>query len=389
MKILHLFSNWKWTGPADPTLNLCKGLEKRGHDVAFAYRKPPFPVKDSIEKRVLQAGVKATDRFRLDHSVKVYHPSFLMINLRDILDLTKYLRQEKFDILNVHHSHGHLLGGIAARRSGHPVILIRTDHKRDSLTPGLGNRFLISQFTDGMITFSERARREDAGHFGLPLERVRKIPPALDLNRYDPQKKFKDMRSFFGIGPKEIVIGMSAQYQKYRRTAVFLEAVKTIAKEFQNVKILLVGRSSQMEQSVIQPMKQLGVEKWVVLGGYQTKDYLDTLAAMDIFVFLMAGSDGTARALREAMAMGKPVIVANRGMLPELVEDGVSGLVVNDTPEELAQGALQLLRYPELRGKMGEAAYEKAHQEFRSDKQAEAVEAFYQEMIRLGRGKGK
>jgi glycosyltransferase involved in cell wall biosynthesis len=238
-----------------------------------------------------------------------------------------------------------------------------------------------------MITFSERARREDAGHFGLPLERVGKISPALDLNRYDPQTKFKDMRAFFGIGPKEIVIGMIARYQRYRRTAVFLEAVKTIAKEFPNVKVLLVGRSSQIEQSVIQPMKQLGVERWVVLGGYQTNDYLDTLACMDIFVFLMAGSDGTARALREAMAMGKPVIVANRGMLPELVEDGISGLVVNDTSEELAQAALRLLHHPEMREALGKAAYQKARQDFQLDRQVEAVESFYQEMIRLGKRK--
>jgi UDP:flavonoid glycosyltransferase YjiC (YdhE family) len=41
MKILQLFSNWKWTGPADPILNLCKGLEKRGHEVTLAYQKPP------------------------------------------------------------------------------------------------------------------------------------------------------------------------------------------------------------------------------------------------------------------------------------------------------------------------------------------------------------
>ena len=146
---------------------------------------------------------------------------------------------------------------------------------------------------------------------------------------------------------------MIARFQKYRRTAVFLEAVKKISKEFPNVKVLLVGRSTSMEQSVIQPMKQLGVEKWVVLGGYQTNDYLDTLACMDIFVFLMAGSDGTARALREAMAMGKPVIVANRGMLPELVEHGISGLVVNDTPEELSHAALRLLRHPEMREALG------------------------------------
>ncbi len=384
MKILHLFSNWKWTGPADPTLTLCKELEKRGHDVTFAYRKPPFPIEDSIERRVLQSGVKATDRFHLDHSVKFYHPSFLPTHFRDMMDLTRYLREGKFDILNVHHTHGHLLGGIAARRSGHPMIVIRSDHKRDPLKPSLGNRFLISRFTDGMITFSERARREDAEHFGLSLERVRKISPALDLNRYDPRGKFKDMRTFFGIEPKEVVIGMIARFQKYRRTAVFLEAVKRIAKEFENVKILLVGRSGQIEQSVIQPMKQLGVEKWVVLGGYQTKDYLATLACMDIFVFLMAGSDGTARALREAMAMGKPVIVANRGMLPELVEDGISGLVVNDTADELAHAALRLLHDPGLREALGRAAYQKAHQDFQLDQQVEAVEGFYQQMIELG-----
>jgi glycosyltransferase involved in cell wall biosynthesis len=362
-------------------------LKKRGHDVTFAYQKPPLPVEDSIEKRVLKAGVKATDRFQLNHSVKVYHPSFLPTHLRDISNLTNYLREEKFDILNVHHSHGHLLGGIAARRSGHPVILIRTDHKRDPLKPSLGNRFLISWLTDGMITFSERARREDAEHFGLPPERVGKVSPALDLKRYDPKGKFKDMRPLFGIRADEIVIGMIARYQKYRRTDIFLEAVKTIVGEFPNIKVLLVGRSSQMERSVIQPMKQLGIEKWVILGGYQTEDYLDTLACMDLFVFLMAGSDGTARALREAMAMGKPVIVANRGILPELVEDNVSGLIVNDRPEELAHAVLQLLRHPEMREALGRSAYEKAHRDFRLEQQAEAIEQFYQEMISLGKRK--
>jgi glycosyltransferase involved in cell wall biosynthesis len=368
-------------------LNLCKELEKRGHDVTFAYRKPPFPIEDSIEKRVSQSGVKATDRFQLNHSIKFYHPFFLRTHLRDISDLTRYLREEKFDVLNVHHSHGHLLGGLAVRRSGLPVIIIRTDHKREPLKPGLGNRLLLSQFTDGMITFSERARKEDAEHFKLPLERVKKISPALDLSRYDPKRNFKDMRSVFGIGPEEIVIGMIARFQRYRRTAVFLEAVRKISEEFPNIKVLLVGRSGQMEQSVIQPMKRLGVEKWVVLGGYRTDDYLDTLASMNIFIFLMAGSDGTARALREAMAMGKPVIVANRGMLPELVVDRISGLVVDDTPEGLADAVIRLLRHPEMREALGKAAFQKAHHDFQPDRQVEAVEDFYRVMMKLGKRK--
>jgi len=387
MKILHLFSDWKWTGPSEPVLNLCKALEEKGHDVTLAYRKPPLPVENSLERRALEEGVKATDQFHLNPVLKLSRPSFIWNNLCDVLRLTQYLDLERFDILNVHQSLDHILGGMAARRSNHPVIVIRTDHKRDSLKPHLGNRLLISKLTDGMITHSERARKEDGEHFGLPMERIGRIPPALDLDRFNPQREFKNMRAVFGIDQKDIVIGMVARFQKYRRTEVFLKAVHTIAEEFPNIKILLVGRSSQMEESVIQPVKRLGIEPWVILAGYRTDDYIDTLACMDIFTFLMAGSDGTARALREAMTMGKPVVVANRGILPELVEDGVSGLVVEDTPEGLAKATLQLLRHPELREEMGKAAYQKAYQEFRLDRQGEAVERFYQEMIALGKWK--
>jgi len=240
-----------------------------------------------------------------------------------------------------------------------------------------------------MITFSEKARREDAKHFDFPIERVARIIPALNLGRLDSRKQFRDMRAVFGIGQEDIVIGMIARFQKYRKTKVLLEAVRMITKEFPNFKVLLVGRSSQMEESVIQPMKRLGLEKWVILGGYRTDDYFDTLACMDIFVFLMPGSDGTARALREAMAMGKPVIAADRGILPELVEHEISGLVVKDTPELLAEATLKLLRDPEMRRAMGKAAWEKAHREFRLDRQVEDVEKFYQEMILLGKWKRK
>jgi glycosyltransferase involved in cell wall biosynthesis len=389
LKILHLFSDWKWTGPTEPVLNLCKELERRGHEVILAYQKPPFSVEDSFEKKILKEGVKSTSQFHLNHALKFYRPSSIWKNLCDISNLTNYLRQEKFDILNVHQSHDHILGGIAARRSKAPVIVIRTDHKRDPLKPNLGNRLLVSKLTDGMITFSEKARKEDAEHFGIPIERVRKIAPALDLGRYHPQREFKDMKAVFGIGHDDIIVGVVARFQKYRRTEVFLEAVKTIAKESPNIKVLLVGRSSQMEESVIRPMKRLGIEQWVVLGGYRTDDYIDTLACMDIFVFLMAGSDGTARALREAMAMGKPAVVADRGILPELVENGVSGLVVKDSTEGLAEALLQLLRNRELRMAFGEAAYQKAHREFRLDRQGEAVEKFYQEMVTLGKWKRK
>jgi glycosyltransferase involved in cell wall biosynthesis len=71
-------------------------------------------------------------------------------------------------------------------------------------------------------------------------------------------------------------------------------------------------------------------------------------------------------------------------MLPELVEDGISGLVVNDTAEELARASLRLLQRPELREALGKAAYQRARQNFQLDRQVEAVESFYQAMMKLG-----
>jgi len=385
MKILHLFSDWKWTGPAEPVLSLCKELERRGHEVVLAYQKPPLPVEDSLKKRVLREAICGTDRFHLDHVLKPSHPSGFLYNLQDFFHLSRYIYEKNFDLINVHQSHDHILGGLAARCSKRSPVVIRTDHQRDFLKPSLGNRLLISRLTDGMITYSEKGKRQGVNHFRIPLERVCSVRPAVDLCRFDPAQRFKEMKTVFGIGADSIVIGMVARFQKYRRTEVFLEALQIVVREFPKVKLLLVGRSSQMEESVIQPIKRLGLDPWVVLAGYQTDYYTDTLACMDLFVFLMAGSDGTARALREAMAMGKPVIVADRGMLPELVENGISGQVVKDTPQELARAVLQLLRNPGLREGMGRAAFEKARRDFRPERQTEEVESFYREMISLGK----
>jgi glycosyltransferase involved in cell wall biosynthesis len=388
MKILHLLSDWKWTGPAEPVVNLCRELEVRGHQVLLAYRRPPFEVSDSIEKRVRERGVRATDQFRLNHVLKVQKGFSLMDNLYDFIHLPRFMDREKFDILNVHQTHDHVLGGVASKRSSHNIIVIRTDHKREPLKPTRGNQFLVHRYTDGLMTFSEASGAIYADHFSFPTERTGKISPALDLDIIDAHRPYRNMRPIFGIGEGDPVVGAVARFQRYRRTEVLLGAVKLLTGEIPNIRALLVGRSSQMEESVIKPMKRLGLERHIVLAGYRTEDYFDTVASMDIFVFLMAGSDGTGRAMREAMALGKPVVAAKRGMLPEMVEDGISGIVVEDAPEHLAGALARLIRNKDLRLRMGKAAQEKARRDFRLGKQAEEVEAFYERMLRLGKWNG-
>ncbi len=82
--------------------------------------------------------------------------------------------------------------------------------------------------------------------------------------------------------------------------------------------------------------------------------------------------------------MGKPTVVARRGMLPELVEDGETGFLVDDTPDNLYKAIRCLIQNSRLRMEMGIAAQKKARMNFRLDKQAEGIEAFYRRILDMG-----
>jgi glycosyltransferase involved in cell wall biosynthesis len=381
MKILHLFSDWKWTGPADPVVNLCYALQHRDHEVVLVYRRPPVKIKESVEKGIREKGIQGLDTFHLEPIAKPHHIFRLKNIISDITGIARYIDREEFDIVNLHNSHDHIVGGLAVSFSKRRPPVIRTDHKLDSLKADLISKWFFRRYTDGLITFSERNKESLVRDVGFPPEKVAKVTTAVDLIKFNPQRNYKDMRSVFGIPAASPVVGIVARFQRYRRTDILLEALSHLIKDIPEVRLLLVGHSSQMQRSVIEPMERLGISSHVILAGYQMDDYVDALACMDIFVLLTPGSDGTARALREAMAMAKPVVVTTKGMLPELVQNGVTGFVVQNTPQTLYQALLPLVKDERLRTSIGRTAYETAHKEFRLEHQAEQVEAFYQKIL--------
>ena len=125
----------------------------------------------------------------------------------------------------------------------------------------------------------------------------------------------------------------------------------------------------------------MGLEDVVIHIGYRTKDYVEAVSCMDFDIFLVPGTDGSCRAVREVMAMGKPVIAANRGILPEIVDDKVTGLVIDDTPENLAAAILKLVKDEGLRRKMSEASLKKAQDKFSLESMTEKVESVYEELL--------
>jgi glycosyltransferase involved in cell wall biosynthesis len=243
---------------------------------------------------------------------------------------------------------------------------MRTNHKAVPTPVGLGSRYLYKKLTDGYLTFSQAALEADRAALGV---RGWRIDPAMRLERFSPRE-----------APHEgFVVGVVARMQRHRRFDILLQGVKLA--RVPDLRVQIVGRGSHMEEVAVQPAKRLGLSN-VTFTGYLGDQYLDTLAGFDALLFLVPGSDGTCRAIREAMAMGRAIIGARRGMIPEIVDDGKTGLVIDDTPENIAR-AIESLASDRARCRaMGQAGRDKALRLYEIKRQALAIKDAYQELLR-------
>jgi glycosyltransferase involved in cell wall biosynthesis len=374
--ILHLYSDWKWTGPADPTVQLCKALLRQGRKILLACRRPPIDFPQSVVKEASERDVPVTTELHLNRYLAPWE------NVLDFVKIRGLLREHRVALIHCHLTHDHVIGGWGSLCLGRRIPVIRTNHKGISVSPTLGNRWLLTRWTDGLIEFSRTALQQDRTRFAISKDRLVHVFPAVDLNRFDPAKVRRQVRSELCLKPNEILVGIAARMQRHRRFDVLLKTMALLKDERPSIKLMILGRGTYQEMVAKAPARHLGLGDHVLFPGYRTEDYLDYLGAMDIKVFLVPGSDGTCRAVREAMALGKPVVASRRGMLPEIVEQDVTGIVVEDTPEMLAKAILELARRPELRLRMGEAARMRALRDFSPARQAEDVGAFYEAVLR-------
>ena len=348
----------------------------------FAYGRPPKEDLEGIRQKAHVLGVKTVELGLKKHLN-------LVDNTKDLWRLRSILRDFRPDIIHTHLTNDHLLGGVAARFFSPSARVLRTSYEGEGLEASLRNRMLLGYLTSGLITVSERGREQCINHFALPHERVWKVEVGVDTMRFNPQKSLSEtaqlprtLRCSLGIGPSEVVVGIVARIQRHRRFEVFLEAFGLASSQMPNLKAILVGRGTHMVPVAVEPSRRLGLNGKVLFPGYKAgEEYVDALASMDIKVFLVPGTDGSCRAVREAMAMGLPVIVARRGMLPEIVKEGEVGLVIDDSPENLSNAILKLAGDSVLRSNMGQAARKWAIEHFSLDKEVKEVETIYHALL--------
>jgi len=374
MNVLHLFSNSKWTGPAEPALNLCVALRKRGIDAAFACAPGPSGAPNKVVETARDRGIEPVLRFRL---AKHRHP---LSNMLDRIALSRHLRERRYDLIHCHLDNDHRIAAAPAKTHG--VSLVRSSYEGGGFKGGRARLLSTARF---LIEPSAMAFERDAARFGFPRERMAVVAGAVDTRRFDPTRTVPDGRRWRGIAPDVFVVGIVARLQRHRRYEDLFGAVRRLVDAGQNVRLVVIGRGTHQAKVGKEPVQRLGLESGVDFTGYlDGEEYVGMLNAFDAMVFLMPGSDGTCRTVREGMAMAKPVVAADRGMLREIVEDGVTGFVVDGTVDSLFLALNRLAGDTHLRRRMGQAARDRAATSYSLDAQSEAVARIYESVLSLG-----
>jgi L-malate glycosyltransferase len=372
MKVLHLFSNAKWTGPAEPALNLCVALRRLGVDCDFTC-PPEAPASPyTLLETARDRGIEPILRFRLSKHSNPVH------NWIDSRALATYLRAHPYDLIHCHLDNDHRIALAATRKLGVPIVRSNY-HGLGFDNPRRHGRLLTG--TAHVFEPSNIAREHDAVTYGIDRGQLSVVPGAVDTERFDPAREVPDGRRWLGVPSDAFVVGIVARMQTHRHFEDFWQAIRKLVDREPRAHVIVVGRGTNQEKVGKEPVRDLGLERNVHFSGYVGgENYVGMLKAFDVKVFLVPGSDGTCRAVREAMAMGKPAVVADRGMLREIVNDGDNGFVFDGSRQGLFDALQQLGANRQRARAMGRAARETALSAFSLEAQAKAVLAVYESL---------
>jgi glycosyltransferase involved in cell wall biosynthesis len=224
----------------------------------------------------------------------------------------------------------------------------------------------------------------DSIRYPRPL-RFRPMPPVETLyHGLDPAAMERwhaapdGVRAELGIPADAPMAVTVANFKAHKGHEFLLEAARRVRRQVPEVRFVLVG-TGQLEESVRRRAADLDLDGTLVFAGFR-EDAPRVAAAGDVFV-LPSLHEGLSIALVEAMALGLPSVVTAVGGQPEVIEDGVQGLLVPPRDAAaLARGVAALLVDSPRRERMGQAARLRAA-EFDIRKSVRRTEAVYGELL--------
>ncbi|MGM9489818.1 glycosyltransferase [Ideonella sp. YS5] len=362
MKVLHVEAGMHLYGGALQVVFLMRGLAARGVDVALA-----CPRDSAIASAVRELRLPV-------HEIAMRGDADVGLVPR----LKRLLRTVQPDLLHLHSRRGcDTWGAIAGRLHGVPVVLSRrVDNPEPRWWAALKYRL------PGHVVTISQGIRDVLLAEGVPPARLSCVPSAVDTTQYRPAREEarSALAQAFGLRPDALVIGMAAQFIERKGHATLLDALPEVFARHPSARVLLFGQGPLVESVRARIDAEPALRERVQLTGF--RDDLDRLLpGLDLLAH-PAFMEGLGVALLQAAACGVPIVGGRAGGIPEIVQPGLNGeLVEPGDAVGLATALNRLLDSPVLRARMGAAGREWVERHFSIDAMVEGNLAVYRELL--------
>lgn len=352
------------TGSVVQMFELARGLARRGHRVAVVSR----PDGD-VGGRCRAEGIPFF-AFQFRHE----------FDLASARGLARLFEERSVDVVHVHKGIAHsaaLFATLFSRKR--PILVVNrgVSFPLDAAS-GLKYRFRL----DAVVTVCEDIKRVVVKSAGVPPEKIHVVYAGVDLVRFDPAKADgARIRRAWGIGAGErLLLQVGARDWKGWRDLV--SAAALLAPDFPNLKTAIVACKDDAEKDRVSAFaREKGIGERVLPIEFRA-DMPDVLAAADVVADLSYEGLGITGTIREAMALGRPVVASAAGGNPELVEDGASGLLVPPRdPAAAAAAVRRLLTDTWQTARLAAAGRERVVKGFSTEVRLDRIEALYRRLI--------
>jgi glycosyltransferase involved in cell wall biosynthesis len=374
IRVCHIDSGDLWAGAEVNTTTLLKALARRPEVRLSAI----LLNEGEMARRLRSYGIE----------VKVIPESgrnFLAI----FNEAARFLRGRPVSILHSHRYKENLLAALLVRRCGIP-FLVSTRHGAPEpfrgwrhvkhATIGYLDRFVVRHAADRVVSLSDEMKGSLLRD--LPAGKVVTIRTGIDTELVRSALTVAEAKRRLGLPEGSRVVGYAGRLVPVKRLDIFLRAAKQMAQEDPSLMFAIAGDGPE-EAHLRALARDLNLEDRLRFLGYRENVY-DVFRAFDVFL-LCSDHEGLPRSVLEALYLGVPVVARPVGGIPEVVENGVTGVLVDsDEPSALAGACVSVMANEQRRKQVAAAGIRLVSQAFSIDGAASEMTSLYR---RLGEGR--
>jgi glycosyltransferase involved in cell wall biosynthesis len=298
-----------------------------------------------------------------------------------VCELAGRLSDERAAVLCAHGYKAGLLGRIAARRVGIPVVAVSRGWTHEDAKVRfyeLLDRVNL-RWMDRVVCVSH-AQAAKVRRAGVPASKIMVIPNAIHCDRYDhPDPRARRELSEFFPHPTRIIVGAAGRLSPEKGFEVLVDSAAWILKQIPDAGFVLFGEGAR-RKALSERIRTLGMTGRFVLAGHRP-DLDRFMPHLDAFV-QSSYTEGMPNVVLEACAAGVPVVATTVGGTPEIIEDGVSGyLVAAGDSDQLARRLIELLNDDERRRTVSELGRQRVREQFTFDVQATLYQRVFDSLV--------